>query len=265
MKLNKGISFFFGYKSNNKERANLIKEVGFDSVMTCQDSRFDHENGTIDQQVELFNKAKLTPSSLHMVYTAEELPHFWKDDEIGENIKRSLIKDIITASKYNFKSVVVHLVGEYSKIGEKRLYEVLDFCKTKNIPLAIENLIKREIFVDVFKNINHDMLKFCYDSGHQNAFDKDFPYLEEFGDKLVALHLHDNNGLADEHTIYPFSATIDWDVIAKQLASLPQIENISLDYETLNKNKANVTEFEYISAVKQHADMLEAKINKYIS
>ena len=109
------------------------------------------------------------------------------------------------------------------------------------------------------------MLKFCFDSGHQNAFDKDFPYLEYFGDKLVALHLHDNNGLVDEHTIPPFSGTIDWDIIAKQLAVLPQIANISLDYETLNKSRKNVTELEFISAVKQHSDMLEEKINKYLN
>ena len=265
MKLNKGISFFFGYISDTTERANLIKKIGFDSIIASQDSKFNHENGTIKQQIKLFNEVRLSPSSLHMTYTTEELPHFWQDDEIGEKIKRSIINDVLTASKYKFKSVVVHLVGEYTKIGEKRLYEILDFCKTKSIPLAIENLIKRKIIVDVFNNINHEMLKFCFDSGHQNAFDKDFPYLEYFGDKLVALHLHDNNGLVDEHTIPPFSGTIDWDIIAKQLAVLPQIANISLDYETLNKSRKNVTEFEFIFAVKQHSDMLEEKINKYLN
>ena len=45
--MNKGISFYFGYKINYKERARMIKEAGFDCVITNADSDFNRQNGSI--------------------------------------------------------------------------------------------------------------------------------------------------------------------------------------------------------------------------
>ena len=149
-----------------------------------------------------------------------------------EHLKKNLIKDVKIAKKYGFKCVVVHLFGKYSEIGEKRLKEVLDVCEKLNVPLAVENINDKETFVKTFENIKHKMLRFCYDSGHGNVFDKDFDYLSEYGDKLICLHLHDNNGKTDQHTITKYSGTIDWHRIAKILAKCPEV---SLDYEILNR------------------------------
>ena len=258
--MDKGISFYFGFISNIDKRAQKIKEVGFDCVIANADKKFNYQNGPISKQVKVIKKAGLKLSSLHMRYNREELPNFWKEGRKGERLKKILIKDVKVAHKYGFKCVVVHLVGEYSKVGEKRLLEVLDVCERLNVPLAIENLGHRPLFIEVFKNIKHKMLKFNLDVGHNNCYDKDFDYIKNYGDKLMSLHLSDNNGERDEHTLTCFSGNIDWDKIAKQLANY---EDISLDYEIFYKKEYNISEDEYLRLAIAQAKALEEKIEFY--
>ena len=231
--MKKGISFYFGYANNINERIRLIKEFGFDSIITSADKKFKLQNGSIKKQCKLFKKYNISLSSLHFRYEDKNLHYFWEKGKIGEKLKKNLIKDIKIAKKFGFKCVVVHVKGEYSEIGEKRLLKVLEYCEKLNLPIAIENIDCQKLFLNIFDKINHKMLKFCYDSGHNNVFDKNFDYLKKFKDKLIAVHLHDNDGNSDQHTLNKYG-TIDWDNIAKKLIGF---ENISLDYEVILKSE----------------------------
>ncbi len=255
--MNKGISFYFGYNVEPFKRAQMIKQAGFDCVITSADEKFKKQNYSIKKQVAIFKKVGLKLSSLHMAYDTVNLHYFWENCKFGEKLKKMLIKDVKIAKKYGFSCVVVHLLGEYSKVGERRLKQVLDTCQKLNIELAIENIDCQKLFLDVFKNIKHKYMKFCYDSGHNSVFDPDFDYLNEFGDKLVALHLHDNNGKADEHTLSKISASVNWDKIASQLS---KHTNISLDYELFGRGNNKFSAEEFLKEAKAQADALEQKI-----
>lgn len=258
--MNKGISFYFGFNVKPELRAKKIKEAGFDSIITSADKRFNKQNGKISKQVKLFKKYNLKLSSLHMTYNNDELPYFWEEGKEGEKLKKNLIKDVKIAKKYGFSCVVVHLFGKYSNVGEKRLKEVLKVCEKTEIPLAIENIDCQNVFLETFKNISSPYLKFCYDSGHNNIFDKDFDYLNQFEDKLIALHLHDNDGESDLHTVSKISGTIDWDRVAQGLAGH---SNISLDYELLNKKGNDLTAEQYLNEAYKQACDLEKRIEAY--
>lgn len=259
--MKKGISFYYGYNTPKEERAKLIKDIGFDCVMTNQDERFNNENGTIEEQMELFKQNGLGVSSLHNRYISAELHNFWEDNAEGERLEKVLVSDILAAKKYGFKCVVVHMIGNYSKVGEERLKKILDLCRETNIYLAVENINYPKIFFDIFENIHDPYLKFCYDSGHNNCFDPEYDYLENFKDKLVCLHLHDNSGKADDHTLKKFG-TIDWDKIARKLAKI-DLTNVSLDYEMLMHQKYGATELEVLQETIKEATELEEKINYY--
>lgn len=255
--MDKGISFYFGFQMDAELRAKKIKEAGFDCVITSADKKFDKQNGSISKQVKLFRKYGLKLSSLHMAYNSEDLHYFWEDCKQGEKLKKNLIKDVKIAKKYGFTCVVVHLYGEYSAVGERRLKDVLKVCEKLNVPLAIENINCQKVFLDTFENIDSSFLKFCYDSGHNNIFDKDFDYLNKFGDKLITLHLHDDDGKTDQHTISKISASIDWNEIAQGLSGK---ENLSLDYELLNRKENNLTAEQYLEEAYKQACDLEKRI-----
>lgn len=254
--MNKGISFYFGYNIEPDKRAKAIHEHGFDAVITNADPKYNAQNGTIRQQIKILKKYSLKPSSLHMQYKTAYLPCFWEEGRKGERLKKRLIKDVKIAAKYGFTCVVVHLYGKWSIIGKQRLLEVLRVCHKKNLPLAIENIDCQELFVKVFEEIKDDYLRFCYDSGHSNVFDKDFDYLEKYGDKLITLHLHDNDGNIDSHTLNKFG-NIDWKKLGEKLAKHKN-KLFSLDYEIfMTKTKQYIEIDECLTEVKEQADKLE--------
>lgn len=254
--MNKGISFYFGYKIAPEERAKLIHEHGFDTVITNADPKLNSQNGTIRAQMKIFKKYDIKPSSLHMQYNSEDLHYFWEEGREGEKLKKRLIKDVKIAAKYDFTCVVVHLDGKWSEIGKQRLLDVLKVCHKKNKPLAIENIHCQELFVKVFEEIKDDYLRFCYDSGHNNTYDKDFDYLEKYGDKLITLHLHDNDGSSDMHTLNKFG-NIDWKKLGEKIAK--HKDNLfSLDYEIfMTRTRQDVGIDECLNEVKKQADELE--------
>lgn len=255
--MKKGISYYFGYDIEPEQRVKMIKDYGFDTVIANADKRLDKQNGTFKQQIKLFKKYGLELSSLHMTYRTEDLPDFWREGKAGDILTKNLIRDVKLAHKYGFTCVVVHLYGTYSPIGEQRLLKVLKVCEKLNVPLAIENIDCQPLFIEVFDRIKSPYLKFCYDSGHNHAFDKDFDYLGKYGDKLITLHLHDNNGGSDQHTLKRYG-NIDWREIAKGLKN----KDIILDYEMLMVYKGDVTCEECLKETKEMADELEQLINE---
>lgn len=250
--MEKGISFFVGFKDEPETRARMIKDAGFDRVITTADPKFDQQNKPIKEQAKLFEKLGLKPSSLHMTYQTDELPYFWEEGEYGDMMTKRLIQDVKYAHEFGFTCVVTHLFGKYSKIGEERLLKVLEQCDKLDVPLAIENIDAPKLFLEVFDKIKHPKLKFCYDSGHNNFVDKGFDYLGKFKDKLITLHLHDNDGTWDMHTLNRFG-NIDWQMIGEKLN-----KDIILDYELLLVYKdPNLNAMQHILECKQQADELE--------
>lgn len=274
--MQKGISFYYGFNTDAKTRAQNIKNAGFDCIITSPDPRFNKQNGTLKKQVGYFKKFGIKHSSLHMQYSTNLLPYFWQDCKLGNKLEKTLKKDVLIAKKYGFKCVVVHLSGTPNQIGYNRLNRVLKVCEKVNIPLAIENINDPNCFFKTFENIKNDYLLFCYDSGHNNAFDPETDYLTLFADKLICLHLHDNYGKdateeqlkkvnvipfnLDMHTINKYG-TINWNIIAKKLANVPR--EINLDYEILMRARTTETEQDVLQIVYKQACQLEAMIQKY--
>jgi sugar phosphate isomerase/epimerase len=58
----------------------------------------------------------------------------------------------------------------------------------------------------------------CFDIGHAHIGDGVLPSLELMREFLVTSHIHDNNGLKDEHLL-PYEGTIEW---KSALRALPQ-------------------------------------------
>lgn len=257
--MNKGISFYFGYDIPYKKRAQMIKEVGFDCVITNADKRFNRQNGSIKKQVKIFKRMGLKLSSLHMRYKEIELQNFFLDNKIGNKLEKDLIKDLKIAKKYGFTCVVVHLEGEFSEIGLERLKRILKVCERLDVPLAIENVDYQSLFVEVFSKIQNKYLRFCYDSGHNNCFDCYYDYFEKYGDKLECLHLHDNDGLDDQHTLNEFGS-IDWNKVAKGLS---RCKEVNIDYELLMNVKKKYNEEEVLKECYRQACELERKILEY--
>jgi sugar phosphate isomerase/epimerase len=120
-------------------------------------------------------------------------------------------------------TVVLHLPGatpgDHGVWG--RVRRSLDelTTSTAGVRIALENM-----WGDDFARIDQalsaydeSVLGLCYDSGHGNIGGQGLDHLERRKRRLVAVHLHDNDGTADQHRL-PFTGTVDWQRLACLLA-----------------------------------------------
>ena len=99
----------------------------------------------------------------------------------------------------------------------KRYEKAVNIAEKYGVKLALENSVYAEHLRYLLDNIKSPYLGFCYDSGHENAFAPQENFLSSYGDRLFAMHLHDNCGNGkDEHKL-PFEGTIDWTKTVKAL------------------------------------------------
>jgi sugar phosphate isomerase/epimerase len=81
--------------------------------------------------------------------------------------------------------------------------ELIALAKGVKTIIALENVYEKNphILRRLFDALSSDSICFCFDTGHFNVFSYT-PlkiWLQELGKYLGQLHLHDNNGLTDEH------------------------------------------------------------------
>ena len=92
-----------------------------------------------------------------------------------------------------------------------RMHRIIDFAENNSISVAIENVYENgtvRALLDEFKG--NPYVGLCFDTGHNNiAAHNDFSLLGEYPDRLMALHIHDNNGASDQHLL-PYEGNISW-------------------------------------------------------
>jgi sugar phosphate isomerase/epimerase len=82
----------------------------------------------------------------------------------------------------------------------------------------------------------------CYDSGHGNTDGHGLDHLDKIKDRLVSLHLHDNDGTADQHKLV-FSGTVDWPRLARIIAESSYHKWVSMETTMGNAGIADEMEF----------------------
>jgi sugar phosphate isomerase/epimerase len=115
-----------------------------------------------------------------------------------------------------------------------QLYRSMDaltgFARARGVRIALENMIGDDyIMLDaLLSRHDPDILGFCYDSGHANMGPDGLGELERHKDRLIAVHLHDNDGHNDQHKI-PFTGTIDWERMMRIISTSPYDAGINLE------------------------------------
>lgn len=118
----------------------------------------------------------------------------------------------------------------------------LEPCARKlGVRLAIENG-DWALIHDVLGAYPPDYIGLCYDSGHGNVSGNGLAELASTKDRLISIHLHDNNGTADQHRL-PFSGTVDWARVVTILCSSAYAKCINMESIMGNDGVADEEEF----------------------
>ena len=122
---------------------------------------------------------------------------------------------------------------------------LLPYCQKHGVKIACENMWRHDPHnkhiidsvcsdPDEFNNyidmVNSEYLVACLDLGHCGLTNRDAAYCirKMGGERIKALHIHDNDFVHDNHTM-PMMGKMDWDSITKALADINYSGNFTLE------------------------------------
>lgn len=245
-----------------ENRIELIKSAGFDSVMMSF-----KDAASFRTNVGAVRKSGLKIENVHCPFGNDMMNRLWSDDKAFETL--IMIQAAVDCcAMFHVKTLVVHPTDgmtppPVSEEGVKYFQGIADYAARLGINIAFENIQRPEYLEVLFKKLNGKNIKFCYDSGHENCFSKGTDCLSEYGNRLCALHIHDNDGTDDSHLV-PFDGNINYEPFLKKLCTLEYSGIISLEVmQHKSDNYSDYTPEDYISHAYDAAKHLAETLQEY--
>ncbi len=227
-----------GYEVPFEERYRLIKSAGFDCVMLWWSDQFGRGDG-YREDARLAGNVGLHVENMHA--PVHEQNCLSMDNLRGESVLQAYLQCVEDCAAYQIATVVVHLPDDtypIDSLGMRRLDQLICKAEKKEVQIALENLRNIRNLALVLDTFESSCVKFCYDSCHHSNYAPETDLLKQYGNRLAALHLHDNGGKHNQHQL-PFDGTIDWSDVMKKITlagyrGATVLEPMNWDYESLS-------------------------------
>ncbi len=240
------------------EAISLMKENGFTKTFCFADAK-DAENKiskTMDSGIEFeFLHAQL-----------RDINDMWKEDETGDKMLQNLFDNVDLCAKFKIPALVVHLSAgrpapEINDMGRARYDKLMDYAKSKNVKIAYEN--SRAVANLAYALEKYEDAGFCWDVGHEVCFTPGMDYMPYFGEKIAAVHIHDNLAQLDEdlHMI-PFDGVNNMEKVALMLASFNYKNSIMLELSKNGFGKYEISPKDFYKRAADAARKFEAMVNE---
>ena len=212
------IAGWFGYPLELEDRLRLIKGAGFEGVLLWWAVQSDFEP-PIPQKADAARRLGLEVVNGHLHF--KHMNSMWLDGIEGESYCNELCGLIASAASYGVPTLVVHLTRsatppEFNELGYGRFMRLVDIAERVGVDLAFENLTVVDRLYTFMDRANSKRVGVCFDSGHNHCRCPERRVCRDFKDRIFAVHLHDNNGVEDQHYI-PFDGNDDWSIIRAEL------------------------------------------------
>jgi len=224
-----------------------IAATGFTHVHWCHEWNTDYEYkpAEIDLLQKCFTECGLKLLDLHG--SAGHKRRWFAPEETERRAGVALVQNRIKmTARLGGQSVVMHAHSDFLDPLRRSLDELQPFARQRGIRIAIENTEETNHFTtprQLLSEYPPEFLGLCYDSGHGNMANRHgLDELETLTDRLIALHLHDNDGTGDQHKLM-FTGTVDWPRLAKLIAQSSYRDCVSSESNNHNNGLTDETEF----------------------
>jgi sugar phosphate isomerase/epimerase len=225
MKMDIGISWGCYGGLSVKEQAELMAENGFKSTFIGGD---DPKMGEILPVLERYG---ISCENVHAPFS--RINDMWRDGEDGERMLAELLDTVDRCKLYGIPVMVAHLssgnpVPRITDVGYFRFERLMEHAEAVGVSVAYEN--QRFLANLAYMMEQFPTARFCWDVGHEACFTDGRCYMPLFGEKLSALHVHDNDMMynSDLHLI-PYDGKIDFDRVAGEIAQSGYIGSLMLE------------------------------------
>ena len=107
-------------------------------------------------------------------------------------------------------------------MNAKRSIRMLDrISEEYGVNMALENMPSMPFMLahtadEMFELLDGTNMPICFDIGHANTVGQVDEIIERFGDRIINVHIHDNDGTADQHMTIG-DGNINFETILKKL------------------------------------------------
>ena len=176
----------------------------------------------------------------------------------AEEIRPFLKRAIECTAEAGGKTCVIHPCNNWgTEQNAEMFFELLPFAKSCGVKIATENMWNWNVqkghaapascsdpksFLDLLNAVNDDYFVACLDLGHAEMKGLGTSAVEmiyALGNKLSALHIHDNDKIHDSHQI-PYSMNIDFAPIVQALHDIGYTGEFTLESDAYIKRKSLV-------------------------
>lgn len=244
---------WFGYELPIKERYRLIKEAGFDGVLLWWSKYLDR--GDYRSGPQIVRDAGLFIENIHTPFQVQD--SLWLDNLDGEASVDCYLQCVADCAEFGVPTMVVHLPDEehpYNALGLNRIKRIAEKAEQLGVNVAMENLWNLSNLSYVLEQVDSQRIGFCYDCAHHYRYYPEKDLLSMYGSRLMALHLHDNNG--DALHRLPFDGTIDWSTAMKKIAKTDYLGTTAI--EVMNWDYKDILAEEFLRKAFERAKRLEA-------
>lgn len=224
----------FGRYVNGKESIRLIREAGFRYIdYTLGGRLFAEDDGWHEFAKEMVDYA----GGLDVKYVQAHSPNatILTPDRWDKEVfwgKRSLE----VCRELGIPNVVIHAAYTRRPVCKETWYdlntkfyrELLPVAEETGVTILVENTTHANLpegtyylytgadMVEFIEHIDHPLLQAVWDTGHGTTEGSQYDNITALGKHLKGLHVHDNNGKADEHTM-PYTGVLNLDQVMNGL------------------------------------------------
>ena len=206
-----------------------IAEAGFSHVHWCHqwNTAFVYSTGEIGQILRWLTDNGLRVLDLHgSIGPGMNWASSREDERLaGVELARNRIE---MTARLGGDVTILHIPEKQLHDPLRKSLDVLEpFCRERGIRIAVENG-SFEAIEQVLLEYGADYVGLCYDSGHGNIDGPGLNGLEALKNRLISVHLHDNDGTSDQHNPL-FSGTVDWPRLARVIADSAYTKCVSME------------------------------------
>ncbi len=221
-----GTNIIGGFGIGGEEQLDIIAETGFSAFFTGWNREKPNEPSRL---AEAGARAGLIYEAVHAPFG--RMNSMWVEGIEGDDWRDMLIECVDKTAEAGALIMVTHATvaataPEPSEVGYARFRALAERAAARGIKIALENLEIPEHLEYLFLRLGDlDNVGFCWDTGHNLCYTPDVDMMELYGQRLICLHINDNNGMRtpgvvtwhDDSHFMPFDGRVDWQGVADRL------------------------------------------------
>lgn len=228
------------------------------------------ENPRLDEVIKKLKQENIFCENLHGPLSTEtsNVNDMWRNSERSEEIFSRIMDGVEKCGKYEIPTIVLHVTAGHTpprpnERGYTRFIKVFERAKELGVEIACENIRPYGNLAFILEQFPE--AGFCWDVGHEACSGDSVRFMPMFGNRLKALHIHDNMLDGDHHMI-PYDGKIDFVRVARHIADASYNGSLMLELSTRQSDLYNgISPDEYYERAGKAALKLSKEIETIIT